>query len=104
VFIAAEFSCLEGDPLSKKIIFSQFPYEHYRSSQCSYFYSSTFKSSLTKVVTSAKCTNCRKMYSNRKAAKKAQPIPNSPSKKVKYSQQKEMQVSMFLPHCSLHNE
>ncbi|XP_046656867.1 uncharacterized protein LOC124349954 [Daphnia pulicaria] len=92
IFLASEFCCLEGDPLSKTIIFSQFPYEHYRSSQCSYFYSSTFKSSHNKIVTASKCTNCRKMYSNRKAAKKTQLLPNPPPKRVKCSLQKEKQV------------
>nr|CAH0113340.1 unnamed protein product [Daphnia galeata] len=93
IFIAEEYSCLEGDHLksSKKITFSQYPYEHYRSSQCSYYYSS-FKSSITKVVTSAKCPNCRKFYSNRKAASKRPhlSLTNQPSEKVKHISNEEI--------------
>jgi hypothetical protein len=104
IFIAEEYSCLEGDHLksSKKITFSQYPYEHYRSSQCSYYYSSS-KSSITKVVTSAKCPNCRKFYSNRKAASKRPhlSLTNQPSEKVKHISNEEIifleeKVSIFV--------
>jgi len=71
--LSRELQGLEGHlssaAASKYLLYDSQPYEHYRSQECTYYYSSA-KSSITKVVAFSRCAKCRKVYTNKMHFKK----------------------------------
>ena len=60
---------LSSEAAGRFLVYANHPYEHYRSRECSYFYS-THKSSISKVVAFSRCVKCRKVYTNKMQFKK----------------------------------
>lgn len=61
---------LSSEAAGRFLVYANHPYEHYRSRECSYFYS-THKSSISRVVAFSRCVKCRKVYTNKMQFKKS---------------------------------